>query len=136
LYDTYLLAMMAVQEVNAAGYVIKEENLVNELHHCIQEMYEKSQVNQLGSCLKDVIATALGKFTALGLLKARIYPSETGSHTTWLTSPKEQKEGIDLLYQQLTEVNSLSKDQLRVAGEAVNSAVEKSLVMHLSYPRL
>lgn len=59
-----------------------------------------------------------------------------GGHTTWLSSPKDKKQAIEQVYQQLTEVNSLTQTERQVAGEQVSKAVEKALVMHLSYPRL
>jgi hypothetical protein len=37
--DTYLIVLYAVNEVNNSNYVIREENLINELHMCIQNMY-------------------------------------------------------------------------------------------------
>ena len=58
-------------------------------------MYSENQISQLGSCIKEVIATAIGKFTAMGLLKAAIYPGQMGGNTTWLTSPAEQQSKIE-----------------------------------------
>jgi hypothetical protein len=74
LFDTYLFVIIAVSEISKYGKQVKENNLIDELHVAIREMYSDNQISQLGSCLKEVIATAIGKYITLGLLKAAIFP--------------------------------------------------------------
>ena len=75
LYDTYLLVLLAVQEIQQGSLLVKESNLVTELHMMCLDMYNDNQLTNLSSCLTDVISTAIGKFISLGLLAAKIYPS-------------------------------------------------------------
>jgi hypothetical protein len=95
LVETYLIVILAIQAVNRDGFVVREKKLISEVHFKIQEMHEAGLVTQLGSCLIDVIKTAVGKYSQMGLVSKATYPSEVdGTHTTWLNAANDKdKEG-------------------------------------------
>ena len=68
LADTYLIVLIAVQEMNSANYRIKLANLVQQLHEIIKEMHIQNLVLHLNSCLKETIYSAIGRYIVLGLI--------------------------------------------------------------------
>ena len=47
LLDTYFVVLMAAQEICNSNYVLREENLINELHEAIKTMHSDSLIPQL-----------------------------------------------------------------------------------------
>ena len=45
IFDTYLIACLALQEVSQGNLVIKESRLVNELHKATQQLYDEQIVS-------------------------------------------------------------------------------------------
>lgn len=69
-------------------------------------MHENGLVTQLGSCLMDVIITAVGKFSQMGLVSQASYPSDADdTHTTWLNGEADKEEEINVIVKLLTEQN-------------------------------
>lgn len=44
LLDTYLVVLMAAQEICNSNYVLREENLINELHEAIKTLHSDSLI--------------------------------------------------------------------------------------------
>ena len=55
LLDTYFVVLMAAQEICNSNYVMREENLVKELHEAIKTLHSDSHILQLQSCFKETI---------------------------------------------------------------------------------
>lgn len=72
--DTYLIVLMAVMEICNSNYEVMQEKLVNELHKNIITMHGQSLVQNLQSCLKETITTALSRIVSLQLLVSKDYP--------------------------------------------------------------
>lgn len=83
-----------------------------------------------------MITCAIGKFTSLGLLVAKIYPSQTGGHSTWLESPAAAKPLIEKVWGQLSEVNHLSDMEVSTANDNVSKTVQLARVLTLTNPKL
>ena len=73
LVDSYQIVLMAVSEVCTLNYIVKEDNLVKELHQAILSMFNVNLIPQLMSCLEAIIYTALNRYTSLGLLSVTKY---------------------------------------------------------------
>lgn len=43
--DTYLFVLMAVKELCVGNYVVREDNLVVELHNALKDMHSESLVD-------------------------------------------------------------------------------------------
>jgi hypothetical protein len=48
---------------------LAEDTLIQELHGGLKDLYEQKVMPFLHSCLKEVIKTAIGRFTQLGFLQ-------------------------------------------------------------------
>ena len=54
----------------------------------------------------DVIITAVGKFSQMGLVSQASYPSDADdTHTTWLNGEADKEEEINVIVKLLTEQN-------------------------------
>jgi hypothetical protein len=98
LLDTYFVVLMAVQEICNSNYVLNEENLIKELHNEIKTMHSDSLIPHLQSCFKETIATALGRFVRLGLLDQKNFTTQSGSRTSFVSSPVTNKQFIETYY--------------------------------------
>ena len=134
--DTYLLVLIAVSEINNANYVIKQENLIQQLHVAIQVMHADSLIQHLQSCIKETILSALSRYVALGILESKSYSGQNGSHTTFLSSPNAVKGKLDAIFEQFVGIYRLSKEELGLWGERISGAVEKSLVVTMARSKL
>lgn len=63
----------------------------------------------------DVIRTAIGKYSQMGLIKVDIYPGQGGAHTTWITSAKEKIEEIGKIVDYLATVQKVNQHDMTVA---------------------
>lgn len=62
LIDTYLVTLSTIEHICGKNLVLKERNLVNEVHVCIKRLYSMNVVSDLHSCLQEIISTALQRF--------------------------------------------------------------------------
>jgi hypothetical protein len=98
LLDTYFVVLMTVQEICNSNYVVNWGNLVRELHNEIKTMHSDSLIPHLQSCFKETISTALGRFVRLGLLEQKNFTTQSGSRTSFVSSPVSNKPQIDSYY--------------------------------------
>ena len=85
-FDTYLIACLALQEVSQGNLVIKESRLVSELHTATQRMYDERIVPQLVSCLRDTFRTAIHRMADLGMATVNIYQTEEKESISYISS--------------------------------------------------
>ena len=78
LVDAYQMVVMAVQEICVADLIVRESDLVKELHKAILSMFNGSLVVELMSCLVTVISSALSCYYKMGLLQSKNSPSPDG----------------------------------------------------------
>jgi len=93
--DTYLIVSMAVMEICNRNCEVLQENLVNELHKTIITMHGQSLLQNLQSCLKETITTALSRMVSLHLLVSKNYPVQNGGQQTYVSSPIANKAKIE-----------------------------------------
>lgn len=93
--DTYLIVSMAVMEICNSNCEVLQENLVNELHKTIITMHGQSLLQNLQSCLKETITTALSRMVSLNLLVSKNYPVQNGGQQTYVSSPIANKAKIE-----------------------------------------
>lgn len=132
LLDTYFVVLMAVQEICNANYVVNWGNLIRELHNEIKMMHRDSMIPNLQSCFKETISTALGRFVRLGLLEQKKHTTQSGSKTSFVSSPISNKQLIETYYQKLMAAKGISMEELGVWGERVSKAVEQGLIVHMT----
>lgn len=129
LTDTYLVVIMAVSDICHGGFEVVEENLIRELHLVIIKMYEQSLVQQLSSCLKETIQTALNRYVSLGVLEKRSHTKQNGGIQTFYTSKQENKKKIEELTRKQVLAKAISNEEFLIWGDRIEQAVEQSLVI-------
>lgn len=90
--DTYLIVLIAVQEMCNNNFVVIKDNLVGELHNEIKYMHSLGLLQQLQSCNKETIGTALDRFVKLKHLEDKSYPTKKGTKVSYLQSPFDKKK--------------------------------------------
>ena len=95
LIDTYLIVLLAAQEICLGVYEIEEDKLVDALHKQIIEMHAQSLVTQLQSCFRETINTALSRFVRLGLVTSSTYTQANGARITFITCAQSKKQAIE-----------------------------------------
>lgn len=74
------------------------KTLINELHAAFKVLYtDNGSIPYLSSCIKDIIKTAIKRYAEAGLIEVQTYASNTGSRTTYLSSPVESTEKVNTL---------------------------------------
>ena len=65
--DTYFIVAQSLYIMTENGATIEQTKLTNQLHMSILELYQMGAVRYMHSCLKEVIDSALDRFTELGI---------------------------------------------------------------------
>ena len=60
--DSYLLVLLAIEQLCGKNIVVKVRNLVKELHSTAQDLYAEKIYPHLHSCLQEILFTALERF--------------------------------------------------------------------------
>lgn len=136
LIDTYLIVLLAAQEICLGVYEIEEEKLVDALHNQIITMHAQSLVQQLQSCFRETIITALSRFVRLGLITSSTYTQANGAHSTFITCAQAKKEAIEKQLNQLTEFKGINDEELIIWNDRVIEAIENARVVFLSMAKL
>jgi hypothetical protein len=105
LVDAYQMVVMAVQEICVADLIVRESDLVKELHKAILSMFNESLVVELMSCLVSVISSALSSYYKMGLLQSKSSPSPDGGNSRFILANRQQRGQIERVYQQLQGVS-------------------------------
>lgn len=133
LTDTYLVVIMAVSEICNGGHEVVEENFISELHLVIIKMYEQSLVQQLSSCLKETIQTALRRYVTLGVLEKKSHTKQNGGIQTYYTSRQENKKKIEDLTRKQVLAKAISNEEFMLWSDRIEQAVEQALVITQSF---
>jgi hypothetical protein len=105
LVEAYQMVVMAVQEICVADLIVRESDLVKELHKAILSMFNESIVVELMSCLVVVISSALSSYYQMGLLQSKSFPSLDGGNSRFILANRQQREQIERVYQQLQGIS-------------------------------
>ena len=73
LLNTYLVTNIALYAICEDNMNIREENLINELHLGIKQMFMEGMLDSLQSCLKVTIKNAIHSFIKLGMAEIKTY---------------------------------------------------------------
>jgi hypothetical protein len=87
LVDTYLLTLLAIEQINGKPMVLPIRKLIRELHATAKDLYTEGQLPDLHSCLMEVIQTSLRRFEKMGFITMRSFTSKKGSMNTFIQSP-------------------------------------------------
>lgn len=107
--DTYLVVLLALEDICEANHVINETKLVNELHMTILHMYNDNIIKELPSCLKQIIETALRRFHVMELVVIKHYTTSTGSTISFVSCPFKINPKIEALKAQLNELQKFTQ---------------------------
>ena len=127
LVDAYQMVVMAVQEICVADLIVRESDLVKELHKAILSMFNESLVVELMSCLVSVISSALSSYYKMGLLQSKSFSSPNGGNSRFILANWQQRGQIDRVYQQLQGVSQVKEDVEIAWGDSISKAVSKSI---------
>lgn len=79
LIDTYLITLMAIEQICGKNLVLKFTKLQKELHYCIKKLYNMQVIPGLHSCLKEIIQTALERFAEMDFIEIKAFVKKNGN---------------------------------------------------------
>jgi hypothetical protein len=71
--DTYLVVLLALDEICEGNLQLKEDRMVNELHLAIKLLVERGDIKSIQSCLKQTIRNAIQSFSHTGLSEIKFF---------------------------------------------------------------
>lgn len=104
--DSYLVVMYAIYGIMENGTVIEQQKLVNGLHVGIQEIYYKNGITFMNSCLFEILNTAFGRFSELGICTSQAYASQNSGMVIYLQCPTSNRQKVEKYLQILTDLSS------------------------------
>jgi len=94
IFDTYLVVLIALDEIIQGNHVVKEKALIEQLHFAIIDMHNENMLPSLQSCLQVTIATALHRFVSLGMIDHQTFRVENGSRITYISGSTKQLTAV------------------------------------------
>lgn len=107
--DAYLIVLLALEDICEGNHIINETRLFNELHTTIIAMYNDNLVKQLPSCLRELIETALRRFTAINVAVINQYTTISGSSISFVSCPFERLQKIEELKNKVNELQQFNQ---------------------------
>ena len=68
--DSYLIVAQTISCLQEMGVTIEQSKLLSQLHLSIQELHNDGIIKYMNSCLIEVLQTAFGRFSELGVCEA------------------------------------------------------------------
>jgi len=112
--DSYYIVLFAINDLMEKGIVIEQQKLVDELHLGIQEIYNRGGIKFIDSCLFEVVNTAFGRFSELGVCHSQAYDAQSGSKTVYLQCPLSNRAKIEWYLEILTHLSIGEKNKDKV----------------------
>lgn len=104
LLDTYLVVLMALDEIIQSNSVVNEKNLIESLHFAIINMYNSGLLPRLQACLQVTIKTALHRFATIGIINISTYRNENGSRISYVSGNPEQLKVVQEKHDELMQL--------------------------------
>lgn len=71
--DSYLVVAHTISCLQDIGGTVEQKKLLSQLHLSIQALHNIGVIRYMNSCLIEVIETAFGRFTELGVCESQVY---------------------------------------------------------------
>ena len=104
--DTYLVVLIAADEIISSNMVVKENSLVEQIHYAIIDLHNENLLPSIQSCLQVTIKTALHRFGTLNMLNVQTYRAENGSRVTYISGSQEQLPAVKASEDELCQIQS------------------------------
>lgn len=126
--DSYLVVLYAIHCIMDSGIIIEQKKIVNELHLGIQEMYNRGAIQFMSSCLLDILNTAFGRYSEMGICQSSTYNSQVGGKIIYIKAKLTSKQKLEEVVQLLTVLSSAShkKEGLSIIEQEVNKVIQQS----------
>ena len=123
-YDTYLIVLIAIEEIIQTNVMVKERNLIEALHFAIISMYNENLLPSLQACHQRSIETALHHFAALNMITRQTYRLENGSSISYMSgSPEQQLNPVRTSQDELIQLQSYPPSLIQEIGKRVQQAL-------------
>ena len=106
---------------------IEQTKLTHQLHMSILELYHMGAVRYMHSCLKEVIDSALDRFTELDISTSHVSQNDAGG-TLFIQCSKTKKQEISKYLHVLTGLSTsgINKHHLRQIEKEAENAIKFS----------
>jgi hypothetical protein len=107
---------------------IEQSRLTDVLHVSAQTLYYQGRIKFVHSCLKEVLATAFGRFAELGISGSQAYDSHNGNQQIFVrmhTSNGKMLEEYIKLLKGMSSVGDSSKC-LRIFTQEIEDAIRSA----------
>lgn len=131
-YDTYLVVLIALDDIIQGNNVIKEKNLIEQLHFAIIEMHNDNVLPSLQSCLQVTIKTAIHRFASLGMVDLQTYRQENGARISYVSGSPKQLAQVQSSQDVLMQLQMYGTNTIQEIGKRVQTAIQEALVTHLT----
>ena len=107
------------------GVVIEQNKLVTELHIGMQEIFYSGAIKFMSSCLIEVLNTAFGRCSELGICVSQTYDSQQGGKIIYLSAPAKSKQTVEHYLSLLTSLSSSDEKGMHAIEKEVNLIIKR-----------
>ena len=130
--DTYLIVLIAMDGIIQGNLVIKEKNLIENIHFAIIDMYNENLLPSLQACLQVTIKTALHRFSSLGQITMQTYLNANGSRVSYFSGQMDQLKSVQDSIELVSQLLQYQPASIGEIERKVQLAIEQALVTHLT----
>ena len=118
--DTYLITLMAIEQITGKHIIVKRKNLLRELHTCLKVLYSEQVIPHLHSCLDEILSTALARFVQMGLITTNSYGNKKGSTTSFLQSNSDQTAKLQSTLTFLSDMRPFDSKSVSIVEDEIH----------------
>lgn len=116
--DSYLVVVLALNDLQDKGKTIETRKLVTQLHLTVQELYQMGLLRHLDSSFVEVLDNALGRLAQMGVCEAQAFETPNGARVVYVSVPAKE-EHSRRLQQTADLLSALASTSFDAAGDWV-----------------
>jgi hypothetical protein len=124
--DTYMVTLLAIEQLCGKNITLKEDKFVKELHVALKHLYQERAIPYLHSCLQEIIRNSLSRYSQMGIVSVRAYSNKKGSLTQFITCSGEQISKVQELIEFLHDIRPTTQIQTKVIEQEILLAIQRA----------
>jgi|TARA_B110001450_G_scaffold147970_1_gene138322 hypothetical protein len=104
--DSYFIVLHAINTLMERGSVVQKKYILNDLHHCVQEIHYQGATPFLNACVIETLDAAFHRFAQLGVCDLKAFDSAEGPQVVYLKCTPDKKQEVERYYNILEAMSS------------------------------
>jgi len=130
--DAYLIVLIAMDGIIQGNLVIKEKNLIENIHLATIDMYNENMLPSLQACLQVTIKTAPHRFAALNQITMQTYLNANGSRVSYFSGKMDQLKSVQESIELVSQLLQYQPAIIQEIERKIQLTLEQALVTHLT----